>query len=112
MRLFRSRWLKGIYPFLLLALLSAGPFVVVEHQGDGKDKDEFVIRTPQPSSTSIASLRMLQIIYGLNATHVSQIPFFTKIISENYVPGTSFDPLSADLLTYLSRSPPRLITIL
>jgi hypothetical protein len=112
MKLFRSRWLKGIYPFLLLALLCAGPFGVVQHRGDGKDKDELVIHTPKPSGTSLASLRMLQIIYGLNATHVSRVSFFTKIISENYVPGTSFDPLSIDLLTNPNRGPPRLIAIL
>jgi hypothetical protein len=112
MRLFRSRWLKGISPFLLLALLGAGPFVVVEQQWDGKDKDEFVIRTPQSSGTLVASIRMLQIIYGLNATHISRVPFFTDFISENYVPGTSFDPISTDLLTNPNRGPPRLIAIL
>jgi hypothetical protein len=112
MRHFRSRWLKGIYPFLLLALLGGGLFVVVEHQGDGKDKDEFVIRTPQPSGTIVASLRMLRIVYGLDATHISRVPFFTKIISEKYVPGTSFDPISIDLLTNPNRGPPRLIAIL
>lgn len=112
MRFFRSTWLKGIYPFLLLALLGAGPFVVVQPHCDGKDRNDFVIRAPQPSGTIIASLRMLQIIYGLEATHISQVPFFTKIISENYVPGTSFDPVFTDLLTNPNRGPPRLISIL
>jgi hypothetical protein len=112
MRFFRSRWLNGIYPFLLLALLGTGPLVVVENQGDNKDKDEFVIHAPQPSGTSIASLRMLQIVYGLEGTHVSRVHFFTKLITKNYVPGTSYDPISIDLLTNPSRGPPRLITIL
>jgi hypothetical protein len=112
MRFFRSKGLKGIYPFLLLALLGASPFVVFGHHGEGKGEDEFVIRSPQPSGTNIASLRMLQIIYGLEATHISRIPFFTKIISENYVPGTSFDPFFTDLLTNPNRGPPRLISIL
>jgi hypothetical protein len=104
--------LKGIYPFLLLALLGSGPFVVVEHQSDGRDKDEFVIRTPQPSGTIIGSLRMLQIIYGLDATHISRIPFFMKIISVDYIPGTPFDPFSADPLSCSSRGPPCPINIL
>lgn len=112
MKLFRSRWLKGIYPFLLLALLGASPFVVVGHQGDGEDRDDFFIRTPQPSGTTIASLRMLQIIYGLEATHISRVPFFIKIISENYVLGTSFDSIFTDLLANPNRGPPRLISIL
>lgn len=112
MRFFRSKWVKGIYPFLLLALLCTGPFVVVENQSDIKDNDEFVIHAPQPTGTSIASLRMLEVIYGLSATPVSRIHFFTKLITKNYVPGTSYDPISIDLLTNPSRGPPRLITIL
>lgn len=112
MRFFRSGWLKGIYPFLLLALLATGPVVVVENQWDSQDKVECVIHESQSSGTSIASLRMLQIIYGLNATHVSRVHFFTKLITENYDPGTSYDPISIDLLTEPSRGPPRLMTIL
>jgi len=112
MRFFRSKWLKGIYPFLLLALLGAVPFVVVEHRWGGNERDDFVIRTPQPSGTMIASLRMLQIIYGLDATHVSQVLLFTKIISENYVLGACFDPIFTDLLTNPNRGPPHLIAIL
>jgi hypothetical protein len=96
--------------FLLLALLSAGRFGYIEQEGDGKE--DAVIRTPQPSGTIIGSLRMLQIIYALDATHISRIPFFMKIISVDYIPGTPFDPFSADPLSCSSRSPPRLINIL
>jgi hypothetical protein len=112
MRFFRSRWLKGIYPLILLSLLGAGPFVVVEQPADGTDGDEFVIRTPQPSGPVIASLRMLQIIYGLDATPISRVQLFAKNISENNVPGTSFDPVSTDLLTSPNRGPPRLAAVL
>ena len=112
MGFFRSRWLKGIYPLLLLALLGASPFILVENPGGEKDRAEFVIHAPKSSGPIIASLRMLQIIYGLEAARVFRIPVFTKIISENYVPGTSFDPVSIDLLTASSRGPPQLIAIL
>lgn len=112
MRFFRSKWLKGIYPFLLLALLGTGPFVVVDNQCDRSEKHELIIQELQPSGMSIASLRMLELMYGLSTTPVSRIHFFTKLITENYVTGTSYDPISIDLLTNPSRGPPRLITIL
>jgi hypothetical protein len=108
MRLFRSRWLKGVYPFLLLALLGAGPFVVVQNPWDGKETDDFIVCAPQPSGTVIASLRMLQILYGLDATPISRLPFFAEIISEHYVLGMSSDPIFTDLLTNSNRGPPRI----
>jgi hypothetical protein len=96
--------------FLLLALLSAGPFGFIEQQGDGKE--ELVIHSPHFLVELCGSLQKIQINYGLDAAHVSTVTLFTKIISENYIPGTSFNPVSEDLLTDLNRGPPRLITIL
>ena len=110
MRFFRFTWLQRILPFLLLVLLSAGPFGFITQQRDGKD--DLVIHSPQFLSELCGPLQKLQIEYGLDTAHVSAVTIFTKIISENYIPGTSFDPLSADLLPYHSRGPPRLITIL
>jgi hypothetical protein len=110
MRFFRSTWLQRILPFLLLVLLSVGPFGFIEPQGEGKE--ELVIHSPHFLAELCGSLQKIQINYGLDADHISRVPFFTKIISENYVHGTSFDPVSTDLLTDPSRGPPRLITIL
>jgi hypothetical protein len=94
----------------LLVLLSAGPFGFLAQQGDRKD--EPVIHSPHFLAELCGSLQKVEINYGLDATEVSAVTIFTKIISENYIPGISFDPLSADFLTYPDRGPPRLITIL
>jgi hypothetical protein len=109
MRLFRSTWLQRSLLFLLLFLLNTGHFGSIEQQGDGKD--ELVIHAAQ-YPTELSSLRQLQIKYGFDVIHVSVVPIFKKIISADHIPGTSYDPLSADLLTYPSRAPPRLISIL
>ncbi len=110
MRFFRSRWLKRILLFLLLVFLSAGPFGFIEQEGDGKD--DYVISSPDCFGKLNGELRQIQIKYGFNAIHVSLVPIITEIIAGDYVPGISFDPLSADLLTYPDRGPPRLIAIL
>lgn len=110
MRFFRSTWLQRVLPFLLLVLLNAGPFGFIQQQGDGKD--EFVIHATQFLAKLSSLLQQPQIKYGFDVVHVSVVTIFKKIISDDYIPGTSFDPLSVDLLTYLSRGPPRLITLL
>ena len=110
MRFFRSTWLQRVLPFLLLVLLSAGPFDFIAQPGDRKQ--DFVIHSPHFLAELCGSLQKIQINYGLDATHVSVVTIFTQIISENYIPGTSFNPVSEDLLTNPDRGPPRLITIL
>ena len=110
MRFFRSTWLQKTLLFLLLVLLSAGPFGFIEQEGDGKD--DHVISSPYCFGKLSGQLRQIQIKYGFDVVHVSVVPTFNKIITEDYIPGTSFDPLSVDLLTYPSRGPPRLIAIL
>ena len=110
MRFFRSTWLQRILLFLLLVLLNAGPFGFIQKQEDGKD--EFVIHAPQFLPELSSLLQQPQIKYGFYVVHVSVVTIFKKIISDDYIPGTSFDPLSVDLLTYPDRGPPRLITIL
>jgi hypothetical protein len=75
-------------------------------------KAELVINATQFLAKLSSPLQQLQIKYGFDVVHVSVIPIFRKIISGDYIPGTSFDPLSADLVTYPSRGPPRLIAIL
>ena len=97
--------------FLLLVLLNAGPFGFIAQQGDGKD--ELVIHNNTQFPAKLSSfLQQLQIKYGFDVVHVSVVTIFKKIISDDYIPGTSFDPLSADFLTYPARGPPRLIIIL
>jgi len=91
-------------------LLSAGRFGFIAPPGEGKDK--LVIHSPHFLAELCGSLQKIQINYGLDADHVSRVPFFTKIISEKYSPGISFDPISIDILTNPNRGPPRLITIL
>ena len=110
MRFFRSTRLQRILIFLLLVLLSAGPFDFIEQQGDRKD--EFVIHATQFLPELSSLLQQPQIKYGFDVVHVSVVTIFKKIISDDYIPGTSFDPLSDDLPTHPSRGPPRLITIL
>ena len=110
MRFFRSRWLQRILLLLLLVLLSTGPFGFIEQPGNRKD--EFVIHTAQFLDKLSTSHRQIQIKYGFDAVHISVVPIFKKIISDDYIPGTSFDPLSADFLTYPDRGPPRFIAIL
>lgn len=110
MRFFRSTWLQRILLFLLLVLLSAGPFGFIEQQGDGKD--ELVIHNTQFLAKLSSFLQQPQIKYGFDVVHVSVVTIFKKIISDDYIPGTSFDPLSDDLSTHPSRGPPRLIAIL
>ncbi len=110
MRVFRSRWLQRVLLFLLLVLLSAGPVGFVEQEGDVKD--ELVIHGTQFLSKFSSLFQQPKIKYGFDVIQVSVVPVFKKIISEEYIPGTSFDPLSADFLTYPDRGPPRLIAIL
>jgi len=110
MRFFRSIWLQRILPFLLLALLSASPFGFIAQPENGKS--ELIIHSPHFLAELCGSLQKIQINYGLDIVHVSAVTLYTKIISESYIPGTSFNPVSEDLLTNHSRGPPRLITIL
>lgn len=110
MRLFRSKWLQRILLFLLLVLLSAGPSCFIELQGDGIG--DHVIQSPQYFAKLSGQLRQFQIKYGFDVVHVSVVTIITKIISVDYIPGTSFEPLSADLLIYPDRGPPCFITIL
>jgi len=110
MRFFRSTWLQKVLLFLLLVLLNAGPFCFIEQQRGGKD--EPVIHAVQFFEKLSSSLRQIQIKYGFDVIQVSVVPVFKQIISEDYIPGTSFDPLSTDILTQPSRGPPRLIAIL
>ncbi len=110
MRFFRSRWLQRLLFLLLLVLLSAAPFGFSEQQGD--EKDDHVISSPHCFDKLSGQLRQLQIKYGFDVVNVSGVPTITKSISVDYIPGTSYDPLSADFLTYPDRGPPHLITLL
>ena len=110
MRFFRSKWLQRIFLFLLLVLLNANPFDFVEQLGDGKD--ELVIHGTQFLAQLSSLFQQPKIKYGFDVIQVSVVPVFKKTISEEYIPGTSFDPLSADFFTYPDRGPPRLIAIL
>jgi hypothetical protein len=110
MRFFRSTWLQKILLPLLLVLLNAGAFGFIERQGERKD--ELVIRTTQFFAKLSAPLRQLQIKYGFDVVNVSAARIFKKTISDDYIPGTSCNPVSADLPTYLCRGPPRLTIIL
>ena len=110
MRFFRSKWLQRILLFLLLVLLSAGPFGFIEQEGDGKD--DYVISSPYCFGKLNGQLRQIQIKYGFDVINVSLVSIITEIISGDYIPGTSLDPLSADFFTYPDRGPPRLIAIL
>lgn len=104
MRFFRSIWLQRILFFLLLILLNANSFDFVEQPGNGKD--ELVLHDTQFLSKLSSLLQQPKIKYGFDVIQVSVLPVFKKIISEEYIPGTSFDPLSADFFTYPDRAPP------
>ncbi len=110
MRFFRSRWLQRILLFLLLVLLSAGPFGLTEQQGDGKD--DYSISSPYCFGKINGQFRQIQIKYGFDVINVSLVPIVTETISGDYIPGTSFAPFSTDFPSYPDRGPPRLITIL
>jgi hypothetical protein len=110
MSFFRSIWLQRIFLFLLPVLLIAGSFGLIGQQGEGKN--ELIIHAPRLLAELSARLEKPQIKYGFDVARVSAVTIFTKIISDDYVPGTSLDPLSADFLTYPDRGPPRLIVIL
>jgi hypothetical protein len=110
MRFFRSTWLQRILPFTVIVLLSVGLFGVIEQQRN--EKDDFLIRATGSPDKLSSSLRQLQIKYGFDVIHISVVAIFKKIILEDYTQEASFDPLSADFLTYPNRSPPNLITIL
>ena len=110
MKVFQLKWLQRILPILLLMLLNAGPFAFIEQRWEGKD--ELVIHSPQFLAKLSTSIRQLQIKYSFDVIPASIVPVFKKIISDDYSPGTSFDPISADLLTYSARGPPRIIAML
>lgn len=104
MRFFRSAWLQRIMAGQMLLLISAAPLAFEGLQGD--HQDGFVIHTGKFVDQISTSLRQIQIKYGFDAVHGSVVPVFNKILSGEYVPGTSFDPLSTDLLTNPYRAPP------
>ena len=110
MKFFRSRWLQRILLFLSLVFLSTGPFGFIEQERNGKD--DYVISFPYYFGKLSGQLRQIQIKYGFDALHITVVPTLDKIIAEDYISGTSFDTLYVNLLTYPSRGPPRLITIL
>ncbi len=110
MRFFRSRRLQRILFLLLLVFLGAGPFGFSEQPGD--EKGDHVISSPHGFDKLSGQLRQLQIKYGFDVVNVSGVPTLTKTISIDYIPGTSYDPLSTDFLTYPERGPPLLITML
>jgi hypothetical protein len=93
-----------------MVLLSAGPFGFIEQEGDGKD--DYVISSPYCFGKLNGQLRQIQIKYGFDVINVSLVSIITEIISGDYIQGKSFDPLSADFLTYPDRGPPRLMAIL
>jgi hypothetical protein len=108
MRIFRSKRLKRVLLLLLAILLNAGSFGFIGQECSGNK--EVYIHTGQFLKKISSSVRQLQIKYGFDAVHVSVVPIIKKIISAEYFPGTSFDPISADLLTHSSRGPPCLIS--
>ena len=110
MRFFRSTGLQRILPFLLLFLLTAGPFGALEEQRE-READLF-IQAPQFLAQLSGSVQQPQIKYGFYVIHVTVVPTFKKIISIDYIQGTSFDPLSANFLTYPDRGPPHLQILL
>ena len=110
MRFFRSTWLTRILAFLLLVLLNASSFDFFEQQG--LRKDEPVIHATQFHAKLSSLIQQPQIKCKFDVVLVSVVPIFKKIISDDYIPGTSFDPISTDLLTNPNRAPPRLIAIL
>jgi hypothetical protein len=93
-----------------MVVLNAGPFGFIQQQED--EKNELVIHATQFLPELSSRLQQPQIKYGFDVVHASVVTIFKKIISDDYIPGTSFNPVSADLLTYTSRAPPRFITIL
>ena len=110
MRLFQLTWLQRILPFLLSVLLTAGPLVVIEKPVNGQD--EPVIQTTKLQDKVSSSLRQLQIKYGFDVIYVSVVPIIRRILSDDYIAGTSFDPISPDLKKYPYRGPPRFIAVL
>lgn len=108
MKLFRARWLRGIFPFLLvLALLSPDPFsLVFAHRGTGEDKDDFVIGTQHFSEIFSASLRVLQIKYRVDVAIASVCPKFLGIVSSCCEQQASDAPHSSDRLANRDRGPP------
>ena len=110
MRFFRSTWLTRIAVFPLLVLLNTSSFDFIEQQGLGKDDP--VIHATQFHAKLSSTFQQPKIKFGFDVVHVSVVTIFKKIISDDYILGTSFDPPSVDLLNLTSRGPPRLITIL
>ena len=111
MKFFRARWLTTTFSFLLLALLCAEPCAVVAQRADGKDEGQFTIRAPHFSEVFSASLRLLQIKYGIDGVLVSVVPVFRGIISDRYDESTFIDLFSTSHPTNRDRGPPLLGTI-
>jgi len=108
MRFFRSTWLQRILLFLLLVLLSAGPFGFIEQEGD--ENDDQVISSPYRFGKLNSQFRQIEIKYRFDIVNVSVAPIITTIISEDCKSGTFFVHFSVDPIAHSSRGPPRLIT--
>ena len=112
MKVFLVKGIRRIVLLSLAALLSFGPLGVSRQQGEGYGVDELVIHAMQFLPNLSSSVRQHQINYGFDAVHISVVPIIKQIISEDYLPGTSFDLLSSDVLTCSYRGPPRSTAIL
>jgi hypothetical protein len=110
MRFFRSTWLKRIFLVLFLVFLNAGHFDFIEQQGDRKD--ELIIHATRFLDELNSPCQQPKIKYGFDVILLPVVTIFKKVISDDFIPGTSLDPFPINPITYPSRSPPRFITIL
>ncbi len=110
MKFFKLRWLQRSLALLLAVLLNTGAFGFSDPPCD--KKDDFVIHAPQFFGLFVSSQRQNQIQSGVDLACIPAIPLIRKIIWAGCVQGRSFDAVSADLLTYASRAPPTLASVL
>ncbi len=104
MVLLRSTRLQKFLIFLLPLLLTADPFYFIKQSWGGDD--EIVICSPQYIVKLSAPGPQPQIKCKFDTGPISTFTYFMKIISTDYILGTSFNLFSTDLITNPDRGPP------
>lgn len=106
MNVFRSGLVQKVFLIPVLVPLIAGTFAGVLCERSGAGQDEFAIRASVASVGISATFRFCQIKYGMDVIPAEAPPEFRGVISDVYVAGGSFAPVSAGHMTLPNRGPP------
>lgn len=110
MRFFRSTWLQRTLLVLFLVSINAGSFGFIGQLCDSKD--DLSIHAERFPAELKSLCQQNKFKCGFDVIPVSIETVFKKTISDDFIPGISYDPFRVNLRSFSSRGPPRLIAVL